>query len=153
MSLTSRRRVVVPDPKELRERRNRLPKFKPLELDELAKRSRADDDLGDDFGRLVRILQRETDRQMFELLRRFGIDVAQPDAWRKGFFRLACYHHGVGRFGYYRPKKHRNAATWTTDQDLTLLRRAIQELAEDGRVCGAHAANEGAVGETQGPAG
>jgi hypothetical protein len=126
MPLTSRRRIVSPDSKKLKATRKKLPKFKPLELDELTKRPRADDDPEDDFERLARILQRETDRQMLELLRRLGVDAAQPDAWRKGFFLLACYHHCVGHFVYHRSKRHRNAAKWTNEHDLVLLSETIK---------------------------
>jgi hypothetical protein len=41
MPLTSRRRIIFPDSKELKARRKSLPKFKPLELDELAKHPRS----------------------------------------------------------------------------------------------------------------
>ncbi|MGD0148596.1 MAG: hypothetical protein ABSB77_08430 [Xanthobacteraceae bacterium] len=89
MSLTKRRRIVFPDSEQLKARRKSLPKFKPLELDELAKRPRADDDPEDDFARLTRTLQQENNRRMVVLLRHMGVDVAQPDAWHRGFFLLA----------------------------------------------------------------
>ena len=126
MSLTSRRRVIFPDTQELKERRKNLPKFKPLEIDEFAKRTRAHDNPADDFERPTETLRRETNRQMLELLRRLGVDPAQPDAWRKGFFWLASYHHGAGHFVYYRPKMHRNAARWTHEHDLILLSETIK---------------------------
>lgn len=126
MPLTSRSRIVFPDSEKLKARRKSLPKFKPLELDELAKHPRADDDPEDDLARLVRILRRETNDQMLELLRRLGGDATQPDAWRMGFFWLAYYHHGIGHFAYHRPKTHRNAAKWTVSDDLKLLLETIK---------------------------
>jgi hypothetical protein len=126
MPLTSRSRIVFPDSEKLKARRKSLPKFKPLELDELAKHPEADDDPEDDFVRHVRILRRETNHQMLELLRSLGGDATQPDAWRKGLFWLAYYHHGVGHFAFYRPKTHRNAAKWTVSDDLKLLLETIK---------------------------
>jgi hypothetical protein len=126
MPLTSRSRIVFPDSEKLKARRKSLPKFKPLELDGLAKHPRADDDPEDDIARRARILRRETNHQMLELLRRLGIDATQPDAWRKGFFWLAWYHHGVGHFAYDRPKTRRNAAKWTVSDDLKLLSETMK---------------------------
>jgi hypothetical protein len=126
MVLTSRRRVIFPESKDLKARRESLPKFKPFELDQLAKRPPADNDPRDNSARIVGLLQQETNQQMLELLRRLRIDAAQSDAWRKGFYWLACYHHGVGRFVFYRPKKHRNAARWTNEHDLVLLSETIK---------------------------
>src|SRR5580704_16056224 len=88
MPLTSRRRIVFPDSEKLKARRKSLPRFKSLELDELAKHPGEHDDTEDHFARLTRILRRETNHQMLELLRRLGVDAAQSDAWRKGFFWL-----------------------------------------------------------------
>jgi hypothetical protein len=126
MPLTARKRVFLPDSKKLKAKRKSLPRFDPLELAELSKRPPAHDDPEDHFARLARIVQRETNHQMLELLRRLGVDEEQPDAWRKGFFWLAYYHHRVGHFVYYRSKKHRNAAKWTEEHDLALLSETMK---------------------------
>jgi hypothetical protein len=103
MSQTTRGRIVIPNPKELKTRRKSLPKFKPLELDESIKHPRAHDDPADDYANYTETLRRETNQQMLELLRRLGVDPAQPNAWRNGFFWLAWHHHGVGHFSYPTP--------------------------------------------------
>jgi hypothetical protein len=62
---------------------------------------------------------------MKELLRCLGIDASKPDAWQRGFFRLANLHHGVGQLAWYPRRTNRNASTWTSDHDLALLREVM----------------------------
>jgi hypothetical protein len=59
------------------------------------------------------------------LLRRLEIDASKPDAWQRGFFRLANLHHGVGQLAWYPRRINRNASTWTSDDDLALLREVM----------------------------
>ena len=64
----------------------------------------------------------QVDKQLEQLLRSMGIDPADPDAWRIGFFLLACLHYDVGK----PPRTNSNAEKWSRDHDLALLREMVQ---------------------------
>ena len=76
-------------------------------------------------------LRRRNEVQMQKLLRGLGVDPSRPDAWKRGFFLLAYYHHGVGHLAWHPRRTNRNAAKWTRAQDLELLRQVIM-LTRDG---------------------
>ena len=103
--------------------RKRLPIFKPHDLRSLVNEAQAgqpDADAG-----LVVALRRRNSDQMKDLLRRLGVDPSQPDAWSKGFFLLAYYHHGVGHLAWYPRRTNKNAAKWKPTHDLDLLREVF----------------------------
>jgi hypothetical protein len=85
---------------------------------------------GDDAAVLA-ALRRRNEVQMQKLLRSLGVDPSRPDAWVRGFFLLAYYHHGVGHFAWHPRRTNRNAAKWTPAEDLELLREVIV-LKQDG---------------------
>ncbi len=115
----------------------RLPKFEAHDLRSIINEAKANgnDDLEIAF---VLTLRRRNEEQMKELLRCLGIDASKPDAWQKGFFRLANLHHGVGQLAWYPRRTNRNASTWTSDDDLALLREVTilrqQGMSERGAV-------------------
>jgi hypothetical protein len=108
-------------------RRKRLPVFEPHDLRSLMSEAKGK---SDDFADL-RALRRRNELQMKELLKRLGLDPTLSDAWQRGFFLLAHYHHGVGFIAWYPRRTNRNAATWQVDHDIALLHE-VAILKSDG---------------------
>jgi hypothetical protein len=76
--------------------------------------------------------RRKNDEQIEQLLREMHIDLEQPDAWRKAFFKLAVIHHGVGGLSTTPPRqKNKNAVNWTSEQDL-IFYQMMQVLLQEG---------------------
>ena len=115
---------------QIKARRSRLPKFEAHDLRSIIDEAKASgkEDLEIAF---VLALRRRNDEQMKELLRCLGIEPSKPDAWQRGFFRLANLHHGVSRLAWYPRRTNRNASTWTSDHDLALLREVMM-LRQEG---------------------
>ena len=123
--------VQHPDPRKLNATRKRLPKFKPHDLQPILNAARAVE--GQSWSdHAVLEIRRRNQKQMADLLRRLGVDPSQPDAWQRGFFLLAFYHHGVGNLTWRIPRTNRNAATWTNAADLNLLREVTTLMAAAG---------------------
>ena len=98
--------------------------FEPHDWQSLVSKSHTS---GSELGQTVVLAIRQSNqRQMLDLLRRLGIDPSQPDAWKKGFFRLACRHYGVGRVARRLSRPSRNAATWSASDDLRLLELVVK---------------------------
>ena len=123
--------VQHPDPRKLNATRKRLPKFNPHDLQPILNAARAVE--GQSWSdHAVLEIRRRNQKQMADLLRRLGVDPSQPDAWQRGFFVLAFYHHGVGNLTWRIPRTNRNAATWTNAADLNLLREVTTLMAAAG---------------------
>jgi hypothetical protein len=95
--------VLHPDPRRFNAERKKLPIFKRHDLQSIFNVAQPDG------GQLspnepVLELRRRNQKQMVDLLRWLGIDPSQPDAWEKGFFLLAHYHHGVGHLTWRIPR-------------------------------------------------
>ncbi len=103
---------------------SQLPKFEAQDLRSIIEEAKANckEDLEVAF---VLALRRRNEEQMKELLRCLGIDASKPDAWQRGFFRLANLHHGVGQLAWYPRLTNRNASTWTLEDDLALFREVM----------------------------
>ena len=120
-----------PDPRKLNATRKRLPKFKPHDLQPILNAARAVE--GQSWSdHAVLEIRRRNQKQMADLLRRLGVDPSQPDAWQRGFFLLAFYHHGVGNLTWRIPRTNKDAATWTNAADLNLLREVTTLMAAAG---------------------
>jgi hypothetical protein len=107
------RKQMLLDSIELKARRKKLPKFQPYDLGSV-------ENLEIDAELVQKIRQRNRN-QMVKLLRALHVDPSLSDAWERGFYKLAFYHHGVGQLAWRTPRTNRNAATWTQDDDLILL--------------------------------
>jgi len=140
MAKQRKRILLFPNGQSIKARRKRLPVFEPHDLRSLMSEAKGK---SDDFADL-RALRRRNELQMKELLERLGLDPTLPDAWQRGFFFLAHYHHGVGCIAWYPRRTNRNAVTWQVDHDIALLhevailksdglseRRAIKRIAAD----------------------
>jgi hypothetical protein len=101
--------------------RRKLPTFDAHDLFSLINEAKTNDQADLDTAFFL-ALRRRADSQMIELLKSLGVDPSTPDAWRKGFFRLALLHHGVGHLAWHARRTNRNSATWTPRHDITLLR-------------------------------
>jgi hypothetical protein len=134
---------LYPDADQIKEARQNLPSFQPHDLESLVEAAKASGD--PDLDQAVsNELRRCNNEQMNALLRHFGIDPSQPDAWQRLAFTLATIHCGVGAIEYKPRDTRKNAASWTPSDDLRLLesiglrkrkglseRKAIKQLACD----------------------
>jgi hypothetical protein len=141
--MANRRKRILLFPNKyqsIKAQRKKLPVFEPHDIRSLISEAKGK---SDNFA-VLRALRRRNELQMKELLERLGLDPALPDAWQRGFFFLAHYHHGVGCIGWYPRRTNRNAVTWQVDHDIALLRelmisrseglserRAIKKIAAD----------------------
>jgi len=112
--------VLHPDPRRFNAERKKLTIFKPHDLQSIINVAQPNG------GQLlpnepVLEFRRRNQKQMVDLLRCLGIDPSRPDAWEKGFYLLANYHHGVGHLTWRIPRTNRNAVKWTNAADRTLL--------------------------------
>jgi hypothetical protein len=125
---------LFPTDQQLRTGRAKLPVFKSHDLRALISEARANDKISLDVA-VLGTLRRRNDMQMKELLQHLGVDSSRPDAWMRGFFLLATFHHGVGHVASYPQRTNRNSATWTSTHDLALLRdvMTLQEQGFSGR--------------------
>ena len=112
---------VLTTDQEVKSARSKLPVFDPHDLQSLITEAKTDDTADFDTAFFL-AFRRRNDIQMKELLRRLGVNPSNPDAWERGFFHLACLHHGVGHLAWYPRRTNRNSATWTPAQDFVLLR-------------------------------
>lgn len=124
--------LLLPPDREIGGGRKKLPVFKPHDLRSLLAEAKASQNVdGDDIAVAV-AFRRQNAIQMQRLLLCLGVDPSQPNAWEKGFFLLAHYHHGVGQLAWYPRRTNKNAAKWAQAQDLELLREVDNAYA--GRV-------------------
>ncbi len=144
MKKQSKGRIVLfPNDQQLKTLGDNLPSFSAHDLRALVKEAESNDKVTS-TNRFVLALRRRNDLQLKDLLRGLGVDSSQPDAWQRGFYLLAMYHHGVGHIAWYPRRTNRNATTWTSTHDLALLREvtilkaqgvsercAIKQLAAD----------------------
>ena len=124
---SSRKRSKIslfPTDQQIKAWRGRLPKFEPHDLRSIVDEAKAskNEDLEIAF---VLALRRQNEQQMKKLLRCLEIDSSKPDAWQRGFFRLANLHHGVGQLAWYPRRTNSNASTWTSRHDRALLREVM----------------------------
>jgi hypothetical protein len=112
---------------------SRLTQFEPHKLDDIVRGAGATEQLDDSAADpILTSFRRKNDEQMEQLLREMHIDLKQPEAWRKAFFRLAAIHHGVGGLSTTPPRrKNKNAKTWTSEQHLIFF-QMMQILLQDG---------------------
>ena len=93
-----RSKIFIPrSEKEFNAERKNLPIFEPHDLRLLVNETMSGQP---DTGVLV-AFRRRNDDQLKNLLRCLGVDPSRPDAWLRGFFLLAYYHHGVGHLAWY----------------------------------------------------
>ena len=123
--------LLLPPDREVEARRKKLPIFEAHDLRSLLAEAKASQHVDGDDVAVLAALRRRNEVQMQKLLRALGVDPSRPDAWARGFFLLAHYHHGVGQLAWYPRRTNRNAAKWTRAQDLELLREVIM-LTRDG---------------------
>jgi hypothetical protein len=123
--------LLLPPNREIEARRKKLPIFEAHDLRSLLAEAKARQLVDGDDAAVLAALRRRNEVQMQKLLRALGVDPSRPDAWARGFFLLAHYHHGVGHLAWYPRRTNRNAAKWTPAQDLELLREVIM-LTRDG---------------------
>ena len=126
---TARRKspdVLYPSTREQIESvRRRLPIFGPLDLRSLANAAKKAEP-GDVEQAFINEYRAQVDEQEAELLRGLGINPSEPNAWRKAFRRLATYDRGLGQISWpARRPTNRNAASWTNECNLNLLREVI----------------------------
>jgi hypothetical protein len=116
-------------PKELLEpAQKKLTVAEPLDLRVLVKNSRKKrkDGTSDVFDEFRRCYQ----EQVTNLLRQLGIDPTDPNAWQKGFYKLATYDRGAGHLCWSPRRTNRNAGRWTNEHDLNLLGEVVRLRAE-----------------------
>jgi len=123
--------LLLPPNREIEARRKKLPIFEAHDLRLLLAEAKGRQLVDGDDAAVLAALRRRNEVQMQKLLRALGVDPSRPDAWARGFFLLAHYHHGVGHLAWYPRRTNRNAAKWTPAQDLELLREVIM-LTRDG---------------------
>ena len=123
--------LLLPPDREIGGGRKKLPVFKPHDLRSLLAEAKASQNVDGDDIAVVVAFRRQNVIQMQRLLLCLGVDPSQPNAWEKGFFLLAHYHHGVGQLAWYARRTNKNAVKWAYAQDLELLREVIM-LTQDG---------------------
>jgi hypothetical protein len=123
--------LLLPPDREVEARRKKLPVFEAHDLRSLLAEAKASQHVDGDDAAVLAALRRRNEVQMQKLLRGLGVDPSRPDAWKRGFFLLAYYHHEVGHLAWHPRRTNRNAAKWTPAQDLELLREVIM-LTRDG---------------------
>jgi hypothetical protein len=117
--------LLLPPDREVEARRKKLPIFEAHDLRSLLAEAKASQHVDGDDAAVLAALRRRNEMQMQKLLRALGVDPSRPDTWKRGFFLLAYYHHGVGHLAWYPQRTNKNAAKWTRAQDLELLRQVI----------------------------
>jgi hypothetical protein len=135
--------LLFPKEQTLKTRRQKLPKFEPHDLRSVISEAKANEEVDTDHA-FIFAFRRKNQEQIEGLLRNLGIDPSQPDAYRKGFNLLATYHYGVGHLAWFPRRTNKNAATWSSSVELTLLvevmllrkqglseRRAVKTLVAD----------------------
>ena len=100
MTLKQNRNLLPPDPIKFNAKREGLPKFEPHDLRSIINKARSSADQSGIDEAVVLEIRRRNQRQMLDLLRGLGINPSQPDAYQKGFYWLAFYHHGVGHLAW-----------------------------------------------------
>jgi hypothetical protein len=123
--------------------RRKLPRFEPHDFRSLIEEAKTDEKLDSDHA-FLRAFRRRNEVQIDTLLKCLGLNPSDPDAWKKGFFLLGMYHHGVARIAWSSKRTNRNAATWSCKDDLTLFkevmaakssglseRKAVRKIAKD----------------------
>lgn len=135
--------LLLPPREDLRRAQKRLPEFKPLDFRALVASAREQNELGVGNA-FIAEYRRCSSEQAMSLLGHFGIDPADPKAWEKAFYRLATYERGLGHIAWSPQRTNKNAARWTNDHDLNLIRevtiltakgvserKAISQIAHD----------------------
>jgi hypothetical protein len=133
-----------PPDKVIAAKRKQLPRFEPDDLRSLVNEARSATGQSDFDPAFVMALRQRNNNQLGQLLRALNVDQSKPDAWERAFFLLALIHHGVGHFAWYPRKTNKNAAMWSVDHDVVLIkeiftlrkrgfsdRRAVEKLALD----------------------
>lgn len=117
---TGKLRLVAGSKKDRKKVLAQLPQFKPIIVET------------DIEGQVAKRIRPEICAQRDGLLTALGIDPRLPDAFERGFTRLAHLHHGVGAIAVrdFRPP-NRNAAKWSYEQD-DLLVDTVKELQGKG---------------------
>jgi hypothetical protein len=113
---------------------SRLTQFEPHKLDDIVQDAGATSkQLSNNADTVLTSFRRKNDEQIEQLLREMHIDLEQPDAWRKAFFKLAVIHHGVGGLSTTPPRqKNKNAAKWTSEHHL-IFYQMMQVLLQEGK--------------------
>lgn len=109
-------RVLFPPSENSREARKRLPTFKPIHLRAVVKNAREQKTTG------LAEFRRRSLEQAISLLQQFGIDPADPEAWKKGFYILATYDRRLGHLAWSPQRTNKNATRWTNEHILNLFR-------------------------------
>src|SRR5947209_8516154 len=120
-----RRKIsVYPKDHDVQRVRRKLPVFDPHDLRSLITEAKTNDYADIDTA-VVLAFRRRNENQMKALLKGLGVDPRRPDAWERGFFRLALLHQGVGHLAWYPRRTNRNSATWTPAHDYALLQEVF----------------------------
>src|SRR5262245_41078455 len=104
--------LLLPPDREVEARRKKLPIFEPHDLRSLLAEAKASQHVDGDDAAVLAALRRRNEVQMQKLLRALGVDPSRSDAWARGFFLLAHFHHWVGHLAWYPQRINRNAAKW-----------------------------------------
>jgi hypothetical protein len=114
------RSVCLPAEGTLEAARKQLPFFEPYDTRKLlADAARANSGNATDAA-ITAVYNQHCRAQMVQLLRALGCDPRDKQFWPKSFIKLARIHHGLGRLVHRHPS-HRNATTWTAQDESTLL--------------------------------
>jgi hypothetical protein len=114
--------LLAPLPGELEKLKSCLPQFKPHDLRKLA--GEIDARVAEPAARdaeLVKILRRENEKQVDQLLRSMRVDRRSANGWERAFFWLAYLHHGLGHLAWRSRRTNQNAAKWSREHDLKLI--------------------------------
>jgi hypothetical protein len=119
-----------PKDHEVKRAVSKLSQFDPHDVDSLRNEAKANETIDFDAAFFLAFRGR-TDTQLNELLLRLGVDPSRPDAWKRGFFWLAFWHHRIDHLAWRRRLSNKNSASWTAEQDLALLRE-VSALGQQG---------------------
>lgn len=125
MKTTAQEEVpLFPPPADLDALRKRLPVFKPHNLGELIEEARGDTTETDLDMAVLQAMRRRNAAQVEELARSLGIDPTSPDG-RRAVYLLGVRYFGVGQISVRPRRRNRNPATWTVEQDASLVREVV----------------------------
>jgi hypothetical protein len=114
LSSRDNRDLLLPSPEEREQRRQKLPKLEPHDLEELVS-----------GGELILKLRERNTEQLRTLAEALGVQASDPRYWEKALFWLAHYCLGLGCLRVRRPKPRSNSSTWTTRRELALMLEMI----------------------------
>ena len=122
---------VSPGQNELDEMQKRLPRFEPFDLRQLLIETKDKHGQARTAAAMDVHLEALKASQIRLILKALKVKENDAHLWKKAFLRVCYILLGLGHLGLSLPKRNRNAAGWTIDNNL-MLTQAVRELRARG---------------------